>query len=799
VRVLSGTWKDLSHAWRRHRRHPGLALVIAATLALAIGLNASVFTIYAAAALRPWAVPAAERVVNIYAAPLDKPRGTTAIGTSLAEVRVWNGNAALLAGVAATRELSIRLGDGQDGEPLPAQLVTGNFFDVLDVDMARGRGFLPEEDISSSPQSVTVLSYLTWQRQFAGRDDIVGARIRLDDLPFTVVGVAPADFGGTADRLAIAWVPFAALRVLRPLDPSVVPLLDSPTYCCSSVFGRLRAGVTRGQAAAQLEGISAAFARQHGNEVRGVSLTDTALLSHPGSWDRARLVFGLLQAAMVIVLLLACANIGNLLLARALERQLEMGTRLALGGTRMRLVRQLLLESLIPASVGGGLGLALAHVLPQSLIAQMTETPLNVRLDPGLAGALFTLVVTLTAVFAFGLAPALQATRADLTPAMRGRAWGPQLRLRSALLAMQVAGCVVMLVSAALMLRGIEAVSVKEPGFRLDGIEVMQFDVPVSAYGEAQSGALVQTLRAWQDAAAVPAALTRTAPLGNARYMTSMRREDEPVDAERSTDVHKVDASYFDVLGIPLMAGRAFTRADGDDVVIVNETFAQRWLEGRSALGATIVMGGKTVRRVIGVARDAHLHKLDVVEPIAFEPLSTRDVPRMLLAASPGAVASATAAVQRLDPRIRVRTTSMADVREAYLVSARLAGRLAATLGLVALGLATIGLSGVCGYLVRQRTREFGLRIALGATPMHVLAAVFGTTARAALWGMAAGGVLALLVAQVVANEVPGVRLGDPIPYLWAIAALGISGLAATYLPARRALRIDPAQALRSE
>jgi putative ABC transport system permease protein len=799
VHVLSGTWKDLAQAWRRHRRHPGLAWVIAATLALAVGLNASVFTIYTAVALRPWAVPAAERVVNIYAAPPDKPRGTTAIGASLAEVRVWNGNATLLAGVAATRELSLRLGDDRDGEPSPAQLVTGNFFDVLDVDMARGRGFLPEEDLSSSPQAVTVLSYLAWQRQFGGRDDIVGARIRLDDLPFTVVGVAPADFGGTSDRRATAWVPFAALRVLRPLDPSVTPLLESPTYCCSSVFGRLRDGVTRGQATAQLEGISADFARQHGNEVRGVSLTDTALLSHPGAWDRARLVFGLLQAAMVIVLLLACGNIGNLLLARAIERQLEMGTRLALGGTRARLIRQLLLESLIPASAGGALGLTLAHVLPQSLIAQMTDTPMNVRLEPGLAGALFTLVVTVTAVFAFGLAPALQATRADLTPGMRGRAWGSPLRLRSALLAMQVAACVVMLVSAALMLRGIEAVSRKAPGFRLEGIEVMQFDVPASAYGEAQSVALVQTLRAWQDAAGVPAVLVRAAPLGNARYMTSMRREDEPVDAERSTDVHKVDTSYFDVLGIPMVAGRAFTRADGEDVVIVNEAFARRWLGGRSALGATIVMGGTSARRVIGVARDAHLHKLDVVEPIAFEPLSTRDVPRLLLAATPGAVASATAAVKGLDPRIRVRTTSMAAVREAYLVSARLAGQLAATLGLVSLGLATIGLSGVCGYLVRQRTREFGLRIALGATPRHVLTAVFGTTARATLWGIGAGAVLAWLVAQVIVNEVPGVRLGDPVAYLWAIMALGVSGVAATYLPARRALGIDPAQALRSE
>jgi predicted permease len=797
--MLAGIGQDLVYAWRRHRRDPALAALVIATLGLAIGLNASVFAIYAAAALRPWAVPAADRMVNVYALPPSRPRDAVAIGAAIAQVRFVNTHATLLDGLAATRDLSLRIGDEAPPPGSPSQAVTGNFFDVLKVDMARGRGFLPDEDQTAVPRAVVVLSHRTWQQTFAGEEAIVGRRIVLDDVPFIVVGVAPAGFGGTSDRHAGAWVPLSALRLLRPLDKDVDSLLTSPAHCCSSVFGRLRPGVSAGQATAQLDALVGAFARQHGLEVGGVHLTDTAMLSHPGSWGRARFVFGLLQGAMLLVLLLASANVGNLLLSRALARQHEMATRLSLGATRTRLVRQLLIESLLPAAAGGALGLGLAHALPAWLFTRVFDTQPNLAPTPGVEGVAFTFVITLAAVLAFGLAPALHGSRADLLAALRGRAASPRLRLRSALLSVQIAACVVMLVCAALTLRGIQAIGSRDPGFRVEGLDVLQFDVPSSTYGPAQVDAVVRTLRAWQGASPVPTTLTRTPPLAEARHSTSMRRADEPDSAERSVIVHAVDPAYFDVLGVPLVAGRAFTPADGEDVVVVNEAFVARELGGRHALGATLVMGGKHTRRVVGIARNAHVQQLDRVDPIVFGVLGTRDVPRMLLPSTPGLAASVIATMQQLDPRIRVRRTSLATMVDEHMKDPRLAGQLAAVLGLVALVLATMGLAGVCGYLVRQRTREIGIRLALGATRRHVLAQVFAMTGRSTAWGLAIGSLLAAAIASLVISSLPGVRLGDATAYVASAAALSLGALAATYLPARRALRIAPALALRQE
>jgi predicted permease len=714
-------------------------------------------------------------------------------------VRALDADATLLDGVAATRELTVRVAGDDETPGSLVQLVTGNFFRVLTLDMARGRGFLPDEDVPASPQAVAVLSHRTWQRRFGAAESVVGSRVRLDGVPFTVVGVAPPGFGGTSDREASAWVPFASLHQLRPLDQSVTPMLVAPAWCCSSVFGRLRPGITANRAAAQLESVSAVFARQHGLEAQGIGLTDTALLSHPGSFDKASLVFGLLQAAMLIVLLVACGNVGNLLLARAVERQHEIGTRLSIGATRARLIRQLLVESVVPAAAGGVIGFAVANVAPGWLFSRLFDTSPNIRLSPGIASIALTMIATVGSVFVFGLAPALHATRPDLMTALRHRAWGPRLRLRSVLLAAQVAGCVVMLVSAALMVRGIRAVTGTDPGFRVEGLDLMQFDVPASAYGDAQIGALAQTLRAWQHTGSVPAALTRTSPLADSRYSTSMRRQDEPVDAERSTDIHQVDPGYFGVLGMPLVAGRMFALSGDDEAVLVNETFARRWLGGSHAVGTAVVLGGRNVRRVVGVVRDAHLRRLDAVDPVVFEPLSATTVPGLLLPSTPGLSSSAAAAVQHLDSRIRIRTTSMRDVVYRHLDEARLTSHLAATLGSVALVLAIIGVSGVCGYLVGQRRREIGIRMALGATPSHVLAVVLGTVARAASWGLGVGVVIAVLIANTVITSVPGVRLDDAVAYFGAAAVLVLGGCSAAYVPTRRALALDPSRALREE
>ena len=501
-------------------------------------------------------------------------------------------------------------------------------------------------------------------------------------------------------------------------------------------------------------------------------------------------MFGLLQAAMLIVLLVACGNVGNLLLARAVERQHEIGTRLSLGATRARLVRQLLVESVVPAAAGGALGLAVAHVAPAWLFSQMMDTAPNIQLTPGVASIAFTMVATVGSVFAFGLAPALHATRPDLTSALRNRAWGPRLRLRGVLLAAQVAGCVVMLVCAALMLRGIQAVSGTDPGFRVEGIDLMQFDVPASAYGEAQVGALVQTLRAWQQAGSVNAALTRTPPLCRCTLFHEHAAAGR-IGRRRALDRRPPGGSGL--LRRPRHAARRRPPVSRPPGATRASSSTRRSHGGGSADRAQSGQRSSSAARTCGEWSASFatriLRRLDAVDPVVFEPLSATTVPRLLLPSTPGLAGSVVAAVQHLDSRIRVRTTPMQEVVYRHLDEARLASRLAATLGLVALVLAILGVSGVCGYLVRQRTREIGIRVALGATPSHVLAVVLGTVARAASWGLGVGALVAVVIANAVITAVPGVRVDDATAYLGAAMVLVLGGLAARVPCAARSAR----------
>jgi predicted permease len=796
--------QDGGYALRNLRRQPGFAIVAIGTLAAAIGLNTSVFTVFAALALRPWAVREPGRVVNVYRVVADAPRGAnSALGFSIAEARFLDSQSQSFEGLVATRHWDVRFGSDPAGRRPNAIIVTGNYFRVLGVDMERGRGFISQEDQASDPQPVAVLSYQAWQNRFGADPEIVGRQIRLDNVPITVVGVASRHFAGTSELRPDVWVPFASLRVLRSFDAPTGDLMEKPDQCCSAVFGRLRSGVPRDQARAELEILSRRFHLEHSLKPGGILFTDTTLFSHPGRKGKVTAMFALMFAGAFLVLLLACANVGNLLLARAATRQREIATRLSIGAGRTRIVRQLLTESLVLASAASLLGIGVAFLLPPYVLARATEAPPNFRLEPDLYVLAFSVVLALVTAVVFGLAPALHATRVSVVAAIEEQALGVRLRLRSVLLAIQVAGSVVLLVSAALMMRGVQLASQRSPGFIVDGVSVISFDLPANAYSANSTRALLAVFR---DALAGlsnlrPHGWARTAPFADGHWWTSFRLRGEDTARDRLIETQQIAADYLGVLGIPIVAGRGFEPADGGrQMILVNETMARRYFPEGHAVGESIVLGGKETREIVGVIKDTYSIGLDSIEPLVYEPVSGTYMPKLIVRSSPAeAVHAVTAIVERLDPRIHVHAEALTAQLQRHLSPARTASALAAVLGLLALLLASVGMFGVFAYVVRQRIHEIGIRMALGARPTQIAGLVLGASSRSVLLGLGLGVLISGAASRLIRSFLYGLNACDPVAYAAICLVTLAAALAASWLPARRAMRIEPVQALRHE
>lgn len=803
--LLQSVMQDCTYALRNLRRQPGFATVAIGTLAAAIALCTSVFTVYSAVAFRPWAVPEPGRVVRLYSVASDVPQGANAaMGFSVAEARFLDSNSRSFDGIVAARDATtVRIGSEGAGGRSHAMVVTGNYFRVLGANMDRGRGFIPAEDVTGAPQTVAVLSYAEWQNRFGGDPEIVGKQIRLDDVAFTVVGVASRSFKGTSERRTDVWVPFAALRLLRPLDNSVPDLLEKPGYCCSNVFGRLSAGTSGAQARAELELVSRRFQMEHSREPKGILLGGTTLLSHPGVKGEITVMFALMFSAVFLVFALACANVGNLLIARASARQREIATRISIGANRARIIRQLLTESVVLASSAGLLGVGAAYVLPPYVMARAMDDLPNLRLEPDTDVLAFSLALSFAASLLFGLAQALHATRARVTSALKEQALGPRLRLRSAMLSVQVALSVILLVAAALVTRGVQQASRRDLGFEVADISVISFELPANSYNPARIQSLTGALQ--DSLAGVPSAhpygLARSAPFPEGHWWTSFRLQGEGASSDRLIETQQIAGDYLDVLSIPIMSGRGFEPPDaGRGVILVNETMARRYLDDQRALGKNIILGGKEVREVIGIVRDTYSIGLDSIEPLVYETVSGSDMPHLLVrSTSAGVIQTATAIVERLDPRIQVRSEPLTAQLERHLAPARTGSALAGMLGLLALILAAIGMFGVFAYVVRQRTHEIGIRMALGAQSRQILGLVFRACSRSVLTGFAVGVVLAGVASRMIRSFLYGLSEFDPAAYAAAGLILIAAALAASWLPARRALRIEPVQALRHE
>lgn len=793
---LQSVFQDLGYAARSLRSQSGFTALALLALGLGIGVNTSLFAWYNAIALRPWPVRDPGRVVRVSSGGYQR-------GFSMAEYRYLSAHSHSVAGLALESIARVSL-DGQADEPdVWIQFVGGNYFSLLGVDMELGRSLAAVEDRMEAPEAVAVLSFQTWQTRYRGDPGILGRRIRLNDLPFTVIGVVGKDFRGTSVNCAL-WVPLAS----KPLiDPAARVSLASTNWCCNMV-ARLAPGVPREQARAELITLSRQFQSGIGQPPHDINLYGTTRLDRGGSNKYFYQLFALLLAAFGSVLLLACANVANLLLARAAARQREIAVRICIGAGRLRIVRQLLTESLLLAALGSGLGLLLAHVLPGFILSRMAPLYSDLNLTPDPTVLAYSIAIAVFSAALFGLAPALRATRISVGEGMKqqGAHASPRFPLRGVLLGVQVAISVTLLAGAGLLTRGVWQALSLDLGFKIKGVTTINVNLPSKSYDQARRRAffddVVQQMKPFGQVGVgypPPSGIVR-APIALAGEKTA--------DA-RQVGWGTANAGYFDVLGVPIVAGRNFIPAGREPRnILINETMARDFWPGQNPIGRAIfdsgdrffsrlIFNGGDRLEIVGVVRDAQLTGPGPIEPTFFQQAyaTTLLVPEDLSSI-------AAAVVRRLEPRAVVTSAPLSDQLERllpFLAATRQAMQVASALGALALLLATIGVYGVISYSVEQRRREIGIRMALGARSGEILGLILGCNAVPVVCGLAAGLAVSLAGSKVLESLLHGVSRFDPLAYGAVLAVLLAAAAAACAIPARRATSIAPVEALRQD
>ncbi|MEK9499624.1 ABC transporter permease [Gaopeijia maritima] len=809
---------DLKFAVRMLLKAPAFTAVAVLSLALGIGPNTAIFSIVDAALLQDWGVDEPEGLVDMYSLTDDGRYFYT-------YYRVYElideGAAEVFTGVAASAQQAgtIETGASEAPELVMGELVTGNYFEVLGVRPQRGRGFLPEEDATPGTHPVVVISDRFWRTRLGSDPDAVGRDLRLNGRPYTVVGVAPPEFKGrVAPGLGTDfWAPIRMYPHLAPNQMSNGNLF---------FMGRLRDGVTTERARAVLDAVATRFNDERDSrselEIGAVNLSEIRM--HPNFDGTLGAMTAVLFGAVGLVLLVACVNLASFLLARATDRRKEMAVRISMGAGRGAIVRQLLVESLVLAALGGAVGLALGMAASRLLLGIDPPVDLPLAIEVGLNARLllFTAGASLLAALVFGLTPALQATRTPVAATLRdesgsagGRSKG---RARGVLVAAQMALSTVLLFGAALFLRNLQAALAIDTGFDTGPAAVVTLEPWASEMTDAERTVFANDLM--QAVGALPSVqefgVTSRMPLdlGNTNTSFEIPGVEPPPDADRHViEYAAVSPGYFGTMDIGVVEGRGFTDADlepGVDgtVAILTRAAAERWWPGESAVGRVMYRGADPERAVtvVGVVDDARIWSLD--EPpraYMYLPLPQNGFGRYVLVArgteAPLAMAAAIRdEARRLRPDVLVSEAGTMDDHLAYIYFVpRMAAGLITVVGLLALALACIGLYGMVRYTVAQRTREVGIRMALGADRNEVV----GLVVRGGLTVVAVGGVAGIAVAlglgTVLERFLVGVERLDPWALLAAPAALFALSAVAAWLPARRVSRVDPVVALRSE
>jgi len=819
---------DLRIGARQLVRQPGFAAAAIVTLALGIGLNATLFGVVNALLFKGSAVAEPGRLVEIYSsAGKDLPQFTTSYPDFLA---IREGVTALsgVAGHAFVRGV-VTIGD----RPLlvTGEAVTDGYFDVLGVRITQGRAISAADNAHPGAPPVVVLSHGMWQRRFGGRPDLLGSSIRLSGVAYTVVGIAPQSFVGTLPGLAPEfWVPAVHVDRLAISGPtastgpsSEAPRIERRGARWLFVKGRLADGRTAAEAGAQLDTVFARLRQEFpvtNDKTTASAVPITSIRFHPMLDGYVRAAGIALMAAVGIVLLVACANVASMLLARGSARRRELAVRAAIGAGRGRLLRQMLTENLVLATAGGAAGTLAAWWATRALTGLGADAlPMSFSFDFSLDARvlLFSALVTTVAALAAGLAPAWSAATPDLVPALKDDAGGPfrgrRLTLRDALVVGQLALSLVLLVTGALLGRGLLVARGTDAGFESEHVSLLTFNLQMNGYDTDRAVAFrdraLQALRALPGVTA--ASQASRLPLAPDITMEGVlvRGHHAPGDEPTPIDGASVGADYFAVVGVPIVAGRAFTAEDeaqARPVTVINEAFARQYWPGQSAVGQRVYTDGfdHPPLEVVGVARD---HKVRSVGE-APRPYMHLVAPRstgVSLAVRTAAPASTALPMLRqtlraLEPNLVFTTDAPAsEVAEATMAPTLVGALLMGGFGALAVLLAAVGLYGVVSYAVSLRRREVGIRMALGAERRQVVWMVFRQGGRLALAGLVIGAIASAGVGRLLDALLYGVSGFDPLAYaLAASALLGVAALA-NLVPALSASRIDPMRALRND
>ncbi len=805
---------DARYGARSLVKRPGFASVAILLLALGIGANITIYSWVETFLVQPLRGAAhADAVVVVHGTTLTR-RDISLSYPNYADTR--DRLPASVAGLAAFRVIALNVQASGEAERAWGELVTANLFSVLGVSPLHGRLLVPDDDRAPGASPVVVLSHAYWQRRFHGDPAVVGRTVAINGTPFTIVGVAPPGFRGATTGMKLdVWVPMMMQRAVYAGDR-----LTARGNAWLNVYARLAPASDLEMASRDLSRVAAQLSEEHPevNKDRGVALYP--LWRDPQSAAAVvGPVLGVLIAVTAVILLVVCANIASLLLARGSARRREIAVRIALGASRTRIVRQLLTESVLLAGAGAGAGLLVAGFLNPALAALVPSTPLPIDAEISVTslGPLIGLVLALGTTLAFGLAPALQSSRPDLVPTLkeaRGLTGGARRRLRTTLVVGQVALSVLLLVAAGLFLRTFQNATRADVGFDLEHGLLASIDLLPAGYDEARGLAFYRDLV--ESLAAVPgvssAALARDIPLtlgGGASDTTVAIEGYVPSEGEEITIFYdRASSDFFRTMGIPVLAGRAFTPQDAAsdaDVIVINRTMAERYWRDGEAVGRRVTVGSWTPT-VVGIVADVTYRSVgSPVQPYMYLPLHSAYRSDMTLVVrtngEPGrvldGVRSALAARDPSVPLFDVRT--MAAHREMGAFLPRVAAVVLGLLGGVALVLASVGLYGLLAFVVAERTPEIGVRLALGAERREIVRLVVGQGLGLAVVGGAIGLALSALLLPLAASQLVGVTARDGLTYAAAAVILLVGTTLASWLPARRAATVDPLKALRYE
>ncbi len=814
---------DLRFAVRMLIKYPAFSIVAFLALVLGIGANTTVFGIINALLLRPLPVGHSEGVVKVFTTDNHIPGKLSMSYLNFQDYAKQN---TAFSSMAAYTFAGMGMTRGTDTLNVVGLLVSGNYFDLLQVKPHLGRTFLPEEDATPNGHPVVVLGYSFWKK--LGADPaIVGSPITLNGHSFTVLGVVPAAFTGVDVGFSPdLWVPISMHQWVRP---GADFWFESRRALLLNIIARLKPGVTMSEAQAQMRTIAKQLEQAYPdvNKERSIALMSLEAaksqgLAGPTNENLARDVSLLLLVASASILLIACANVANLLLARSTARQREMAVRLALGAGRGRIVRQLLTESILLGVIGGAGGVILAYCLGDVLIALLPPTPFPITLNPqpDWRVLIFSFVVAVLSGVIFGLAPALQMARWNLNQGLRERASTgggavTRLNLRSLLVVAQIAVSLLLLIGSGLFLKSFYEAQAINPGFRTDNLNLVTINPVLARYDTDRALQVVRAIldQIRHDPRVAGADVNNWVPLqgGEARTIVIDGRDPNDEHNRRFANYSPITPGYFQTMGIQLLRGRNFTQQDAEKnaapVAIIDETMAKQFWPNEDALGRRFrFMIDKAPIEVIGIARDSKATTLgEVPVPMVYWPLKEiTDAGITLFVHTTGAPSVMLSQIRQIvrDVDVHIPITYEKTIRDHMAIAlwpSWMGAMLLGSLGLLAFILASMGVYGVMAYSVSQRTRELGIRMALGAQTSQVIQLVLRQGMFLAAIGLVFGLFAAFGSTRLAGSLLYGVNPSDPVIFIGVTSLLAFAAFAACYFPARRALKINPVIALRTE